>query len=320
MDANDVMATSSRSISRSKQRKFRKKIIRHWQLYIVIAIPFAFLITFNFIPMLGAQIAFKDYNPVQGIWGSPWTGMQQFNLFFQSPYFWPVIKNTLTISLYALFVGSPAAILLALALNEVTNIRFKKIVQMVTYAPYFISTIVLVGMMQIILSPSTGIYSQFSHFFGISSPPDIMGNPTAFPSLYVWSGVWQETGYGAVIYLAALSGVNPELYEAARMDGASRLQKIFHIDLPAIRPTVVILVILAVGGLLGVGFEKVFLLQTALNLSTSEIISTYVYKIGLVQANYSFSVAVGLFNSVIGFLLILMVNFIARKFSESSLF
>lgn len=297
-----------------------KKMKRHWQLYLVIALPFAFLITFNYVPMLGAQIAFKNYNPVQGIWGSPWVGMQQFQMFFQSPYFWPVIKNTLTISLYALFVGTPAAIMLALALNEAKNIRFKKVVQMVTYAPYFISTVVLVGMMEIILSPSTGLYSQIGRLFGIASPPDVLGSPAAFPSLYVWSGIWQETGYGAVVYLAALSGVNPELYEAAKIDGASRLQKIVHIDLPAIRPTVVILVILAVGGLLGVGFEKVFLLQSPLNLSSSEVISTYVYKIGLINADYSFSVAVGLFNSVVGFLLILIVNLIARKVSDSSLF
>jgi putative aldouronate transport system permease protein len=318
--ANDTAPAPGRVARKAAQPAYMKKISRHWQLYFVIAVPVAFLITFNFVPMLGAQIAFRNYNPLQGIWGSPWVGWQQFDFFFQSPYFWPVIKNTLTISLYSLAVGTPAAILLALALNEVKNIRFKKIVQMVTYAPYFISTVVLVGMMEIILSPSTGLYSQLSHLVAVNAPPDIMGDPKAFPSLYVWSGVWQETGYGAVIYLAALAGVNPELYEASRIDGASRLQKIIHIDLPAIRPTVVVLLILAVGGMLGVGFEKVFLLQSPLNLSTSEIISTYVFKIGLIDSNYSFSVAVGLFNSMVGFVLILAVNFIARKVSDSSLF
>ncbi len=297
-----------------------KKMMRHWQLYLVIALPTAFLITFNYIPMLGAQIAFKDYNPVQGIWNSPWVGWKHFEFFFGSPYFWPVIKNTLTISIYSLVVGIPSAIFLAVALNEVKHLRFKKTVQMVTYAPYFISVVVLIGMMQIILSPSTGLYGQLARLFGIDSPPDVMGSPAAFASLYVWSGIWQETGYGAIIYLAALSNVNPELYEAAKMDGATRLHKIVHIDLPAIRPTIIVLFILAVGGLLGVGFEKVYLLQTPLNLSASEIIATYVYKIGLIDANYSFAVAVGLFNSVVGFILILIANFIARKVSESSLF
>jgi putative aldouronate transport system permease protein len=270
--------------------------------------------------MLGAQIAFREFNPIQGMWHSPWVGMKQFDFFFNSPYFWPVINNTLRISIYSLLVGIPASIFLALALNEVKHVRFKKAVQMATYAPYFISTVVLVGMMEIILSPTSGIYGQFSSLIGISSPRDILGSPAAFPSLYVWSGIWQETGYGAIIYLAALSGVNPELYEAARIDGASRIKKIMHIDIPAIQPTIIILFILSIGGLLGVGFEKVYLLQNSLNQSTSEIISTYVYKIGLVDSNFSFAVAVGLFNSVIGFLLIIIANFIARKVSESSLF
>jgi len=304
----------------SKSLGFARKISRHWQLYCVIAIPLAFLVTFNYIPMLGALIAFKNYNPIQGIWHSPWVGMKYFSDFFQSPFFWPVIKNTLVVSIYSLFVGVPAGIFLALALNEVKHPRFKRLVQLMTYAPYFISTVVLVGMMQILLSPTVGLVGQFARLFGIDSPADIMGNPTAFPSLYVWSGIWQETGYGAVIYLAALSSVNPELYEAARIDGASRLRKIIHIDLPAILPTIIVLFILAIGQLMSVGFEKVYLLQNPLNLSTSEVITTYVYKIGLVNANYSFAVAVGLFQSVIGFILILTANLLARKTSESSLF
>ncbi|MFC5653792.1 ABC transporter permease [Paenibacillus solisilvae] len=304
--------------NKSRYQEYANKISRHWQLYLVIAIPMAFLVTFNYIPMFGAVIAFKNYNPMQGIWGSPWVGMQHFNVFFQSPFFWPVINNTLTISAYSLLIGVPSAILLAVALNEIKHIRFKRTAQMVTYAPYFISTVVLVGMMQIVLSPSVGLYGKFAHLFGVA--PDIMGSPTAFPSLYVWSGVWQETGYAAVIYLAALSSVNPELYDAAKIDGASRFSKIIHIDLPAIRPTIIVLFILAVGQLMNVGFEKVYLLQNPLNLSTSEVIATYVYKVGLIDANYSFAVAVGLFQSVIGFILIIIVNFVARKTTDSSLF
>lgn len=297
-----------------------KNIYRHWQLYLIVALPAVFLITFNYVPLFGALIAFKEYNPIQGIWNSPWVGMKQFDLFFNSPFFWPILRNTLMLSVYALCVGMPAAIILALCLNEVTNQRFKKVVQMVTYAPYFISTVVLVGMINIILSPSTGLYGQISKLFGITPSLDLFGDPQIFSSLYVWSGVWQETGYSAVIFLAALAGVNPELHEAAKIDGASRLQKIWNIDLPTIRPTIIVLLILSVGGLLSIGFEKVYLLQNIMNLSHSEIISTYVYKVGLINTNYSFGVAVGLFNSVVGFILIVTTNLLSRKFSDSSLF
>lgn len=312
-------AQETRTASKSTRHRTLARIRRHWQLYLVIAVPTAFLVTFNYIPMAGVQIAFRDYNPIGGIWGSPWIGLQEFEFFFQSPYFWPLIQNTLTLSLYALLVGTPATIILALALNEVKHAAFKRTVQMVTYAPYFISTVVLVGMMFIILAPSGGLVGQITGLFGAKAP-NLLASPDAFPSLYVWSGVWQETGYGAVIYLAALSTVNLELYEAARIDGASRWQKIIHIDLQALKPTVIILTILSVGNLLGVGFEKVYLLQNPLNLSTSEIIATYVYKNGLLDANYTFAAAVGLFNSVINFILILIVNFVARRISETSLF
>lgn len=270
--------------------------------------------------MVGAQIAFRNFNPVDGIWHSPWVGMDQFNQFLNSPYFWPILKNTLRISLYSLGVGIPCAMILAIALNEVKHVRFKKIVQLATYAPYFISTVVMVGILQIILNPSTGLFGQFSQALNIENPYDMLGSPGAFPSVYVWSGVWQETGYAAVIYLAALSGVNPELYEAARIDGATRVRKIYHIDLPSLIPTFTILLILGVGGVLSVGFEKVFLMQNMLNVSSSEIISTYVYKVGLIDTNYSFAVAVGLFNSVVGLILIAIVNTVARKISDASLF
>lgn len=295
------------------------KIWRHWQLYLIISVPLAFLITFNYVPMIGVQIAFRDYNPIGGIWGSPWTGWLQFQYFFQSPYFQPLIQNTLTLSLYSLLVGTVATIVLALALNEVKHAWFKRMVQMTTFAPYFISTVVLVGMMMIVLAPTGGPLAQIIELFGGRSP-DLFSEPNVFPSLYVWSGVWQETGYGAVIYLAALANVNMDLYEAARVDGASRWDKIRFIDFPAIKPTVIILTILSVGNLLGVGFEKVYLLQNPLNLSTSEIISTYVYKTGLLYDNFSFSAAVGLFNSVISLILILIVNLVARKVSDISLF
>lgn len=293
---------------------------RHWQLYAMAALPLAFLIVFNYVPIVGAQIAFRDYNPVQGIWGSRWTGLEQFRIWVNNPEFWQIIRNTLVVSVYALLVGTPCTIILALALNEVRHRRFKKFVQSITYFPYFISTIVMVGMMQLVLSPGTGLLQNAADALGFHHVPDFFGSATAFPSLYVWSGVWQETGYGAIIYLGVLATVDPELYEAARIDGASILQKIRYIDFPAILPTVVILLILSMGSILGVGFEKVYLLQNPLNLDRSQVISTYVYQVGLLQDNYSFGAAVGLFNSVISLILIVAVNFTARRVSNVSLF
>lgn len=298
----------------------RKSVRRHWQLYLMLVPPLAFLATFNYWPIAGAQIAFRAYNPVQGIWRSPWTGLEQFRFWVSNPEFWPVIRNTLVVSVYSLVVSTPATILLALLINEVRHRRFKKFVQSVTYFPYFISVIVLVGMMQLLLNPSTGLIHQIGSALGFHHIPNLFGNPGAFPSLYVWSGVWQETGYGAIIYLGVLSTVNVELYEAARIDGASILQKIRYIDFPTIRPTIVILLTLSLGSVLGVGFEKAFLLQNPLNISSAQVVSTYVYQTGLVQANFSFGAAVGLFNSVISLVLIIVANFVARRFAGSSLF
>jgi putative aldouronate transport system permease protein len=311
------------SLARSpgKRTRWRRKIIRrHWQLYVMLMLPMAFLAVFNYWPMLGAQIAFRDFNPVQGVWGSPWAGLEQFRLWVTNPEFWPVIRTTLTISVYSLVVSVPVTIILALLLNEVRHPRFKKFVQSVTYFPYFISVIVLVAMMQLLLNPATGLMYQIGTALGFHNLPDLFGSTTAFSSLYVWSGVWQETGYGAIIYLGVLSTVDPELYEAARIDGASILQRIRHVDFPAIRPTIVILLILGLGNVLSVGFEKVFLLQNPLNIASSQVISTYVYQIGLVQANFSFGTAVGLFNSVISLVLVVAANFVARRVAGSSLF
>lgn len=318
-------AASSRGRSgatplKTPTRRRRTRIRRHAQLYFVIAVPFAFLVTFNYWPMVGAQIAFRNYNPVQGMFGSPWIGLSEFRQFVESPYFSIVIRNTLTLSIYSLIVGTPAALILALAINEVKHAHFKRFAQMVTYAPYFISVVVLVGMIDLVLAPSASLLSQTVHLFGIHHVPDLLASPGNFPSLYVWSGVWQTTGYAAVIYLAALSAVNPELYDAAWLDGASRPQKIRYVDFPAIMPVVVIVLILSVGGILSVGFEKAYLMQNPLNLSSSEIISTYVYKTGLLSGNFSFATAVGLFNSLIGFVLLLITNLVARFVSGVSLF
>ncbi|WP_219838623.1 sugar ABC transporter permease [Paenibacillus sp. R14(2021)] len=295
-----------------------RRVKRHWQLYLLVLLPIAYLVIFKYVPMYGAQIAFRDFSPVKGIMGSDWVGMKHFSTFFNSPNFWVLIKNTLIISIYSLIVGFPAPILLALALNEVRSMRFKRLVQMVTFAPYFISTIVMVSMIILFLSPRLGFVDHFLSLFGMESQ-NFMGIPKYFSSIFVWSNVWQGIGYGAVIYLAALSGINVDLYEAARVDGASRIRKVWHIDLPGIMPAAIILLILNVGQIMNVGFEKIYLMQNPLNTSTSEVISTYVYKIGLLGANFSFSSAVDLFNSVINLILLLSVNYVARRISESSL-
>lgn len=295
-----------------------KKIQRHWQLYIVISLPLLYLFIFKYIPMTGIVIAFKDYNVVQGMWGSPWVGFKYFNQFFDSPNFWLYIKNTLGISLYGLIVGFPAPIILALALNEIRTGFFKKSVQMVTYAPYFISTVVMVSIIIVNLTPNVGMVSRFFALLGVADT-NFMGNPALFKSIYVLSDVWQMTGYGAIIYIAALAGVNPELYESAKVDGASRFQKILRIDLPSILPVAVIMLILNLGNIMKLGFEKIYLMQNPLNLNSSEVISTYVYKVGLLGSNFSFSTAIGLFNSIVNLMLLILVNYIARKLTENSL-
>ncbi|MFD2611165.1 ABC transporter permease [Paenibacillus gansuensis] len=268
--------------------------------------------------MLNAVLAFKDYNVIKGIWGSPWVGLKNFRLLFENPAFKDLVKNTLLISFYLLAAGFPIPILLALMLNEVRNARFKRFVQLVTFAPYFISTVVMVSIIMLFLAPRLGFVNTFLNHMGHDSV-NFLGEAGMFRSIYVWSDIWQTAGYSAVIYLAALAAVDPTLYEAARVDGASRLQKIRHVDLPGILPTISVILILNVGNVMAIGFEKIYLLQNPLNTSTSETIATYIYKIGLLNANYSFATAVGLFNSVINLVLLVVVNSLAKRFSNSSI-
>lgn len=295
-----------------------RKIMKHWQFYLLVFLPLLYIIIFKYIPMFGVIIAFKEYNVVQGILGSPWAGLKYFKQLFEVPFFWQYFKNTLEISLYGMAIGFPAPIILALALNEIRNGVFKKSVQMVTYAPYFISTVVIVSILIVNLSPNVGLLSNAFRALGME-PIDFMGKAGFFKTIYVFSDVWQFTGYGAIIYIAALSGVNPDLYEAAKVDGASRFQKIIHIDIPSLVPVIVILLILNLGQMMSLGFEKIYLMQNPLNQNTSEVISTYVYKVGLLGANFSFSAAIGLFNSVINFVLLVLVNYISKKISSNSL-
>ncbi|WP_337100230.1 ABC transporter permease [Paenibacillus sp. YIM B09110] len=280
--------------------------------------PLLYFIIFKYIPMANSVLAFKDYNIIKGIWGSPWVGLKYFRLFFDNPVAFTLVKNTLFISLYQLAASFPVPIILALALNEVRSGRFRKLVQLITYAPYFISTVVMVSIIMLFFAPRLGIVNIGLNHLGIDSI-NFLGSPDMFRSVFVWSEVWQTAGYSAVIYLAALAGVDPSLYEAAKVDGATRIQKIINVDLPGIMPAAVIILILSVGNIMALGFEKIYLLQNSLNLQTSEIISTYVYKMGLLNANYSFATAVGLLNSVINLALIILVNNVAKRVSNNSL-
>ena len=304
--------------NRSRTRAKLMHMARQWQLYAFLLIPVALVIIFNYVPMYGITLAFKDYKIKQGILGSPWAGGKYFDQFFSSPNFSLTLKNTLILSLYSLAAGFPMPILLALCLNEVKQQWFKKLVQMVSYAPYFISTVVMVGMLIQLMNVRTGFVNKLISAVG-GTPVDFMAVPGLFRTIYVWSGIWQSMGYSAIIYIAALSNADPSLYEAAIIDGASRLQKIVHIDIPTIVPTITLLLIMSLGNVMSVGAEKVYLMQNNLNLLTSEIISTYVYKIGLISGQFSLSTAVGVFNSVINFILIVIVNAIAKRVGETSL-
>ncbi len=305
-------------VRHSRIRAAKRSFSRHWQLYLLVLPPVAFFLIFKYYPMLDAVLAFKDYNVIKGIWGSPWIGWANFRLFFSNPIFWELIQNTVYLSGYLILAGFPVPIILALMLNEIRNGRFKKTVQLVTFAPYFISTVVMVSMIMLFLAPRLGLLNVALNHFGIDSI-NFLGQPGMFRSIYVWSDIWQTAGYSAVIYLAALAGVDPTLYEAAKVDGASRFQKIIHVDLPGIVSTIVIILILNVGNVMALGFEKVYLLQNPLNIVNSEIISTYVYSVGLLNANYSFATAVGLFNSLINLVLLVLVNGLAKRFSNNSL-
>ncbi|NGM83224.1 sugar ABC transporter permease [Paenibacillus sp. 7124] len=293
------------------------QIRRNWGLYLLLLPAVVLTLLFAYKPMYGVIIAFKDYSPASGITGSPWAGFKYFEKFFHSYQFTTTIKNTLVISIYSL-VTFPIPILLALMVNQMRPNRFRRFFQTVSYMPHFISTVVMVGLMMILFSPSTGLLGSLYQLFGAEAP-DLMGSAGLFSSVYVWSDVWQHVGWDSIIYIAALSAVDPSLYEAATVDGASRFHKIRYIDIPMLMPTAITLLILRVGGLLGVGFEKVYLMQNDLNITSSEILSTYVYKIGLLSSQYSFSSAINLFNTVINFILLIMVNQISKKFSENSL-
>ena len=276
-----------------------------------------YVFIYHYLPMYGVQIAFKDFRTSLGIWDSPWVGLKHFQKFIHLPIFWTLIRNTLTITLYSL-ATFPLPVIFALMLNGVRSTHLKKTIQIVSYAPHFISTVVLCSMLTLFLNENTGVINSILSMLGLSRI-SFLTVPAYFPGVVVWSGVWQELGWNSIIFLAALAGVSPELVEAARIDGASRLQIIRHVNLPCILPTVVILLIMRCGSLLSLGFEKVFLLQNPLNLEASRIISTYTYELGLIGGQYSLSSAVGLFNTIVNVILLILVNFIANRLTEISL-
>lgn len=306
------------TISPKKKGATLKLMKRNWQLYLFLLPAVVFIILFMYTPMYGLQIAFKNYTSSNGIWGSEWVGLKWFERFFSTPRCWEIVKNTLTISLYSLIAGFPLPICLAIILNYVKNLRFKRFAQTITYMPYFISTVVLVGMMNLFFSPSSGFVNTMIKALG-GEPIYFMGIPSAFSHMYVWSGVWQSMGYSSIIYIAALSGVSPELHESALIDGANILQRIWHIDIPTIMPTMIILLIMSCGNIMNVGYEKVFLMQNDLTIGVSEIISTYVYRIGLINNQFSFSTAIGLMNNVINFIILVLANTVSNKVFGSGL-
>lgn len=312
--------TSQTAVKSEWARTIRKRFNTDWQLYVIIAIPFIWLMIFSYVPMYGVQIAFKKFVATKGIAGSDWVGFAYFTKFFESYNFKKVLVNTLAISVYDLILGFPFPIFLALLLNNCLRPGFKKLTQIVTYMPYFISTVVMVGLIIQFASPKVGVINFFLQALGFA-PVDFMANPAYFRHIYVWTNIWQGTGWSAIIYLSALAGIDPSLHEAAMIDGASRFKRMVHVDIPGIIPTIVILLIMRSGQIMNVGFEKVFLMQNSLNLNTAEIISTYTYKIGLASAaaDFSYAAAIGLFNSVINLILIVSVNYISTKSNETSL-
>lgn len=306
-------------LSRLKSNNKFKRAVRYHQLYLLILPTIMYYFIFHYIPIYGIQIAFRDYMPALGFTKSPWVGLKHFIYFFNSADFDLVIRNTIIINLYQLIAGFPMPIIISLFLNHLRSRIYKKIIQTTIYAPHFISTVVMVGIVLLFLSPSSGCINLIIKALG-HEPIFFMGKQELFKSIYVWSGVWQNMGWGTVIYFAALSGVNPELYEASAVDGASKLQKIRYIDIPCIMPTATILLILNTGRLLSMGYEKILLLQNSLNRPVSEVISTYVYKQGIISARFSYSAAIGVFNSVVNLIILNIVNRIARRYSETSLF
>jgi putative aldouronate transport system permease protein len=296
----------------------KKSLVNNYDLYLMFLPVLAWYIIFCYAPMYGVQIAFRNYNPAAGMLKSPWVGLRHFIRFFNGNYFFRTLKNTIGISAYSIIVGIPAPIILAILFCELRSKKFKSVGQTISYAPNFLSTVIVATLILTFFNPREGMINFIRNIFGAESV-NFIARPAYFWHLYVWTGIWQGVGFGSVLYVAAISGIPSEQYEAATIDGAGRFQRILHITLPNIMPTIIIVSIMSIGGIMNVGFEKVFLLQNAQNIEASEVISTYVYKIGLQNAQFSYSAAVGLFNNIVNFIILAAVNSIARRLGETSL-
>ena len=292
-------------------RPLSSRIRDNWQLYAMLLIPLVLTLIYKYIPMAGIQIAFRDYKASKGIFGSPWVGLKWFQRFFSSPNSVRMIKNTFLLSLFSLLWSFPVPIILALALNQLRFKKLKTTVQTIMYAPHFISIMIVCGMLRIFLSPSGGLINLL-----LGTHVDFLSEAGAFRTIYIASGIWQDAGWGVIIYMATLAGVDSSLYEAAKIDGATMFQRIWNIDIPALIPMIVLNLIMSAGGLMNIGFEKVWLLQTDLNKATSDVIAVYVYQQGIENAKYSYATAVGLFSTIVNIILLVVVNRLARKISD----
>lgn len=297
-----------------------RAFLRDWQLWVMLLPAALYILIFCYGPMYGLQLAFRDYDFSRGLTGGNWAGIKYFMQYFQSPMFWPTIRNTFVIAFFSLICGFPVPIILAIAINSIKTPAWKRSVQTMVYLPYFISTVVLVAMLQILLSPTTGLLSNALKAIGVvAEKANLLGDPSAFVPVYVISGIWQGAGWNSIIFIAALAAVDGQLYDAAKVDGANRWQQVWHVELPAILPTIVILLIMNMGGILSVGFEKTFLMQNPTNKGVSEVISTYVYNVGLKSSQFSFGSAVGLFNTAVNFVFLVIANQVSRRAANISL-
>ncbi len=296
-------------------KPLKQRIMDNWQLYLMLLVPVVLTIIYKYIPMYGIQIAFRDYKASRGMWGSEWIGLEWFQRFFSAPTCGRMIKNTILLSFYSLLWSFPIPIILALMINQLRFLRFKRVAQTILYAPHFISTMVICGMIRIFLSPSGGLINLITR-----TSVDFLTESAAFRTIYIASGIWQDAGWGIIVYMATLANVDTSLYKAARVDGASMFQRIIHIDIPELTSIMVLNLIMSAGGLMNVGFEKVWLLQTDLNKATSDVIAVYVYQQGIERAKYSYSTAVGLFNTAVNIILLIVVNKLASKISEDTSF
>ncbi len=301
-------------IKPEKKESFIQYFKHNYALYLFLVPAVILTIIFNYVPMYGAVIAFKDFSPMRGILGSDWVGFKHFKDFLTSPNFLNIFMNTIKLSFFDLIIGFPIPIILALMLNQVRRAKIKKNIQLILYAPNFISVVIITGMIFILFSPTGPVNTLLSIF--TDKPIPFMTSPDTFRTIYISSGIWQGAGWASIIYVAALANVDPQLHDAATIDGASLIQRILHIDLPTLKPVIAVLLILAIGGIMSIGFEKAYLLQTSMNLPTSEIIPTYVYKRGLQAGDYAYSTAVGLFNTVINVVLLVVANKVVKKISD----